>query len=100
MSVLARLAARVERTRGASALMVPLLGQPAFGVESGHAAGAGGGDCLLVVTVGDIAGREHAGHAGVGPLRVLPQNVSLGIQLELPAQEIGVWDMADGQEPA
>jgi hypothetical protein len=33
-----------------------LGGQPAFGVEGGHAAGAGGSDRLPIIVVADVAG--------------------------------------------
>ena len=39
-----------------------LLRQPAFGVEGGHAAGAGRGDRLTVGVVGDVPGGENACH--------------------------------------
>ena len=41
--------------------------QPAFGVERGHAAAAGGGDGLAIVVVGHVAGGENALHAGIRP---------------------------------
>src|SRR5262249_40453376 len=47
--VLPRLAGHVYRLAG---LHPALVGQPAFGVQGGHAAGAGGGDGLAVVAVG------------------------------------------------
>src|ERR1041384_2972887 len=37
-----------------------LVGEEAFGVDGGHAAGAGGGDRLTVDVVGDVAAGEHA----------------------------------------
>src|SRR2546426_6847629 len=80
--------------------MVPLLRQPAFGVEGGHAAGAGGGDRLLVVTVGDVAGGEYSLHARVRSLGLLPKDVTAAIELHLAGEEIGVGRVADGQEHA
>ena len=45
---------------------MPLMGEPAFGVERGHAAAAGGGDGLAIIVVGHVAGGEHAFDARVG----------------------------------
>src|SRR5437763_1075392 len=52
-----------------AALEMSVVGEPALGVERGHAAGAGGGDGLPVVVVRHVAGREHAVHARVRPRR-------------------------------
>ena len=51
--------------RGSKKLVNSFGCQPAFGVEGGHAAGAGGGDCLAVVVVGHVAGGEYAFDARV-----------------------------------
>ncbi len=52
-----------------SVLLKSLGGQPALGVERGHAAAAGGGDRLAIIVVGHVAGGKHAFHARVGPGR-------------------------------
>src|SRR5206468_2807902 len=77
-----------------------VLGEPALGVQGGHAAGAGGGDGLAVVVVGDVAGGEDAFDAGPGAGRLRPDDVALVVDLELAAEEGGVGGVADGQEDA
>src|SRR5712664_1719702 len=47
-----------------------LGGEPALGVDGGHAAGAGGGDGLAIDRVGRVARGEHAGDAGLGRSRL------------------------------
>src|SRR5690606_22540108 len=46
-----------------------VLGEPALGVDGGHAAGAGGGDGLAVDVVLRVAAGEDAGDVGVGRAR-------------------------------
>src|SRR5258708_8583 len=72
------------------ALMVRLLGQPALHVDGGHAASAGGGRRLAIVAVGDVPSGEDTGHAGIRPERNCQYDISLGIHLELSAEEIGI----------
>ena len=74
--------------------------QPAFGVQAGLAAHAGGGDGLLVGRVGDVAGGEDAVDAGGRAERVLEDDEALGVGLELAAEELGVGGVADGGEHA
>ena len=52
---------RAERDRAAAR---GVLGQEFSGLEGGHAAAAGGGHRLAEDLVLDVAGGEHAGHAG------------------------------------
>src|SRR5579872_574145 len=86
--------------RSVSGSMNILFGEPAFGVEGGFAAHAGGGDGLLVDRVGDIAGGEDAFHAGGGTERVFEDDEALGVELELALEELGVGRVADGYEHA
>ena len=77
-----------------------MVAEVAFGVEGGHSAGAGGGDGLAVVVVGDVAGGEDAFHARVGAGRSGPGDVALVGELQLAVEETGVRGVADGQEDA
>src|SRR5262249_22306777 len=81
-------------------LRVAEVAQPALGVERGHAAGAGSRHRLLVIVVRHVAGREDAGHARVGPLRLRPEEVAIGLQLDLAFEEIGIGRVADRHEHA
>src|SRR5262245_36740650 len=73
------------------------LAQPALGVERRHAPGACCGHRLSVDPVGDVAGCEHTGHAGVSAAR--PHlDVAVVVQLDLPAEELGHGRVADGHE--
>src|ERR1700683_5375645 len=46
--------------------LVPVLFQELFGIEGGHAAGAGGGDGLTVTMILHITSDEHAWDSGQG----------------------------------
>src|SRR5262249_22229730 len=78
--------------------MMPPAGQPSLGVEGGHAAGAGGGDGLLVVAVGDVAGGGNPFYTRVSSIRGCPANVAVGIEIQLPFEEIRVRRVADRQK--
>src|SRR5436309_14649781 len=80
--------------------MMPLLGEPALGVEGRHAAGARGGHGLAVVVVGHVTGREHALDAGVGAVWLGVDDVTLVVEPELALEEVGVGGVADGEEHA
>ena len=80
--------------------MMPVGGQPAFGVERRHAAAAGRGDRLAIIIVGHVAGGKHALDAGVGAERDGPLDVFLVGQLQLAFEKGRVGRVADGQEHA
>ena len=80
--------------------MNSLRREPAFGIEGGHAAGAGGGDGLAVVVVGYVAGGVHAFLAREGSHQSRVFDVALVVQFELALEKIGVGRVADRQEEA
>ena len=57
--------------------MAAAVGEPAFGIQSRHAAGARGRDGLPVVVIGHIACGKDALHAGVCAEVLLPLDVLL-----------------------
>src|SRR4051812_25015591 len=71
----------------------------ALGVESGHAAGAGGGDRLAVDLVHDVAAGEDSGHAGIGGSG-FDLDIAVRIELQLAAEQFGRRRVADGDEAA
>jgi hypothetical protein len=71
----------------------------ALGVERSRAAGAGRGDRLSVGVVDQVAAGEDAGLVGLGG-GVCHQDVSLGVEVDLPAQQLRAWVVADGDEEA
>src|SRR2546427_3795990 len=78
------------QTEGGSALEITL------GVESRHAAGAGGRDRLAVYMVRHVARGEHARPARGRPL--VGDQISVGVHLELSLEEASVGDVTDGHE--
>ena len=54
--------------------------KPAFGVESGFAAHAGGGDRLLVGRIGNVPGGKNALHASQRAEGILQCDETLGIE--------------------
>src|SRR5690606_28590309 len=90
--------ARRSRTIRGSALEVEEL----LRIQRRHAAEAGRSDRLAVDLVGDVAGREHPRHRGLGRTALQP-----GADLDVPAvhlqlalEQRGVGRMADGHEEA
>src|SRR5260370_32590285 len=80
--------------------VMPLLREPALGVEGGLAPRAGGGNRLAVVTIRHVAGGKNPFDARVGALRLRPEDVALGIKLHLACEKIGVRRVPDRQEDA
>src|SRR5690349_3340113 len=76
-----------------------LLGQPALGVDGGRTAATGGGDGLTVRVVDEVTRREHTGHRGECRAS-LDQDVALGIEVDLPADEFAARVVADRDEHA
>ncbi|TKS60846.1 MAG: hypothetical protein EWM73_03046 [Nitrospira sp.] len=69
----------------------------ALGFERGHAARARGGHGLAVGEVGDVAGREDAGHGGLrAPRRDL--DVFVRVQVDLPLEDGRIGLVPDGDE--
>src|SRR6185369_8991450 len=69
-----------------------------FGVERGHAAGAGGGDRLAVDVILDVAAGEDA--RDVGLRAVVRDDVTVAIELELTLEQRRVRRVPDGDEYA
>ncbi len=80
--------------------MNSFVGEPAFGIEGGFAAHAGGGDGLFVDGVGDVAGGEDAFDTGGGAEGVFKDDEAFGVGGELVVEEFGVGGVADGDEHA
>src|SRR5208283_650952 len=73
-----------------------------FGVERGHAAGTGAGDCLAIDMVGDIAGGKHPAHTGLRGIALaasLDHDVAV-LHLQLVHEQLRVRCVADGDEHA
>ena len=68
--------------------------QETLGFDGGFAAGAGSGDGLAVDAVFDVSGVEDAFDAGAGA--ALSNDVAVGIEVDLPLENLGVGDVADG----
>src|SRR5690606_27413713 len=86
-----------RRAAGSVALVEELLG-----IQRRHAAGAGRGDRLAVDLVGNVAGGEHARHAGGGGIALQPgPDLDVAVaHLQLPLEQRGVRGVADGDEEA
>src|ERR1700677_4139215 len=67
-----------------------------FHFQGGHAARAGGGDCLAVPAVLHVATRKNSSNAGEHLVR--GANVSVVIQIDQTAKHPGVGNMANPQE--
>src|SRR5215472_4982861 len=74
----------------------PMLFQELFNLESGHAAGAGGGDSLAVAAVLNVAAGEDAGDAGENTVFGFQIAVLVGVELAL--EDLGVGDVSDAEE--
>ena len=72
------------------------VAQVALGVERAHAAGAGGGDCLAVGVVDDVADGEDPGQVGPGRARLGDDvAVLVGVDLALTTiSDLGMWPIA------
>ncbi len=81
-------------------LMDILSGQPAFSIQSRHAAGSGCGDGLAEIVISHIAGSEHTFNARIGALWSRPDDVTLRGRLQLAIQEVCVRSMTDRTEIA
>jgi hypothetical protein len=66
--------------------------------DSRHAARAGGGDGLAVSSVLHVAGVKYAGD--IGARAAFGDDVTLGVGLDLALEDLGIGDVADGQEEA
>src|SRR3984957_5864141 len=77
--------------------LLALCFEPAFGVDGGHAAGAGRGDCLAVDAVDDVAAGEDAVDVGVGRARFHLDVADL-VHLELALEQRAVGIVADCDE--
>lgn len=77
-------------------LMLVFVFQKSLGVNGGHAAGTGGGDCLPVLLVLYVAGRKDTRHTGRCSVR--STDISFCVQVELAGEEIGIGTVADGDE--
>src|SRR5438876_4204377 len=80
------------------ALRDPLVGQPAFAVERGHASGARGGDRLSIDVIDGVAAGEDAVDVGLRRVVVRQNDVAALVELELPLVHLGVRRVADGHE--
>src|SRR5688500_16675517 len=87
----------VSRVGGSRSL--PLLDEPALGLDGGHAAGAGRGDGLPVVAVLHIAAGEDALDVGARGARLRLEVAGL-VRLQDALEELGVGRVADGDEEA
>ena len=72
-------------------------GEIAFGVDSRFAPHAGSGDGLAVVWVGNIACSKHTFDIGRCSLTGC-DDVALSIEVDLSAENIGVWLVSDSKE--
>src|SRR6266540_6909670 len=72
--------------------------QPALGVDGGRAARARRGHRLPVDVVDHVAGGEHPVHAGGGRWWSGGDDVAGLVELELPAEQLGVRGVPDGDE--
>ena len=79
---------------------IAAFGQPAFGIQSGHAAGSSGRDRLTIVTVGHVAGSEDSFFARQRSLGRRPANIALFVQFQLAGQEVGIRRVTDCEEDA
>ena len=75
-------------SRSLALLMNPLGGKPTFCIQCCHTATASRCDCLAIVIIADVAGGEHAIHAGVSALWGRPLDVTLVGEDKLAAEEI------------
>src|SRR5713101_2737716 len=73
--------------------------QPALGVNGRHTATPCSGNGLAIHVVGDVAGGKHAGHIRMGRTGC-SDDVALGVQGELPAEERCIGNMTDSHEQA
>ena len=80
--------------------MMPAFGEPALGVDGGHAAGAGGGHRLAIVTVSHVAGGEDAFDARVGAERLRVFDIALRVEPELPPDRSRFSERSAAECPA
>src|SRR5579863_3134847 len=72
--------------------------QELFGIEGGHATGAGSGYGLAVAVVLHVAGNKDAGNGSQGA--VFGYQVAVGVHIELTFEDRRVGVVADGDEDA
>src|SRR3954449_4453546 len=84
---------------GPLSALVEGLGEPALGVDRGGGTGAGRGDRLPVDVVDDVATGEDAVDVRAGA-RVVDDDVSLVVQLELADEQLGARVVPDRHEQA
>src|SRR5262249_7859246 len=75
---------------------VGLAFEESFGVNGGHAARSGGGDCLAVDVILYIAASEDPRHIGLRT--ILRQDVNRGISIQLSDEQFGIGFMTDGNK--
>ena len=78
--------------------MALVLFEEFFGVECGHAAGAGGGDGLAVAMVLYVTGDKDAGDGSLAA--IFGDKVAVGVGFDFAAEGGGVGIVADGDEDA
>ncbi len=69
-----------------------------FGVDRRHAARTGGGHGLPIDVILHITRRKHTGHVGVAALP--GDDIAVGIELDLPFEQLRVRRVADRDEYA
>src|ERR1700730_16727644 len=69
-----------------------------FHLHGGHATRAGSRNGLPVSAVLHVAGMEHAGD--VGARAALGGDVAIGVGFDLAFENLGIGDVADGEEKA
>src|ERR1700760_2575963 len=74
-------------------------GQPALRVDGGRAPAAGRGDGLAVHVVDHVAAGEDALERGPGA-PALDLEVAVGVDAELPGEQLAAGGVADGDEHA
>src|SRR5437773_9623836 len=83
---------------GRTALSVAQRFQIAFAVNRGHAACAGGRDCLPVNMVLNVASRKNSRNAGAHP--AIRLNIPGRVQVQLAFEQLSIRRMADGHKHA
>src|SRR5207249_4893961 len=72
--------------------------EKSFHFHSGHATRAGSRNGLAVCAVLHVAGMEHTGD--VSARAALGENIAFGVGLDLAFENLGIRDVADGEEKA
>src|SRR5438552_10689823 len=72
--------------------------EKSFHFHGGHAARTGSRNGLAVCAVLDVAGMEHT--VDVGARATLGENVAFGVGFDLAFEDLGIRNVADGEEKA